>query len=148
MNIKYHASFFLKLSLWHLFKTLHSLTFFFIANICFETVFYKQKDDTFGLTISCFFSQVTVTSATYTFPGSWLSVVVSNVLYRVTFLESDFTSNMILRKLTQRRSSLANEKFEVGRWKYLINKSGNFSNTSIGWEKSTLLPIKKKNHKN
>lgn len=114
------------------------------CELCFETVFYKQKDDTFGLTISCFFSQVTVTSATYTFPGSWLSVVVSNVLFRVTFLESDFTSNMISRKLTQRRSSLANEKSEVGRWKYLINKPGNFSITSIGWEKSMPWPFNKK----
>lgn len=95
---------------------------------------------TFWLTFNSLFSQVTVTSATYTFPCSPLSSVVSIVLFKITSLESDSISSMISSKLTQQRSSLANEKLKVGRWHSLVIKVDNFFISCIGCENETLVP--------
>lgn len=102
--------------------------------------YYKQTDVTFWLTFSSLFSQVTVTSATHTFPCSSLSSVVSIVLFRITSLESDSTSSMISSKLTQQRSSLANERLKIGRWHSLVIKLDIFFISCIGCENETLVP--------
>lgn len=97
-------------------------------------------DVTFWLTFNSLFSQVTVTSAAYTFPCSPLSSVVSIVLFKITSFESDSISSTISSKLTQQRSSLANEKLKVGRRHSLMIKKDNFFISCTGCENETLVP--------
>lgn len=110
--------------------------------LSFKLLFYIQTVYTFWLMVSWFFLQVTVTSATYTFPCSLLlvSTVVKIILLSITSLESDFISSMILFKFTPLRSSGANDISEVGCWISSMIDPNNFLMIGefIGWDHASL----------